>query len=80
MRGFLDEDEADDRAKGRGGRMPVEVTLHLHHETDRAWLVSETGAGGDATWLAKSAAERGSGRDEFTWTLPEWLATARGWL
>ncbi|MFZ4605171.1 MAG: hypothetical protein ACOYM5_02835 [Caulobacter sp.] len=78
MRGFLSEDSVDPAMADPGPL--VEVALHLHAETDAAWLVSETGRRGDASWLHRRMAERGAGRREMTWTLPEGLAAARGWL
>jgi hypothetical protein len=59
----------------------LDITVQLHHETDRAILVSDDGGPDKAVWLAKSQIEftpvRGqSGVIEVT--LPEWLATERG--
>jgi len=77
VRGFLDDDADDDAVRRGQTGAPVEVALTLHHETERAWAVSD---GGAVHWLPKSMATRGDGREEFTWTMPEWLANARGWL
>ena len=55
----------------------VELTLQLHHETDRAILVSD----GDAkVWLAKSQCEHSPANERgiVQVTLPEWLATEKG--
>lgn len=59
----------------------VDLTMHLHAETDAAILVSDDGDKARAVWLPKSQIEfernRGPG---FTVevTMPEWLATEKG--
>ncbi len=73
MRGFRDEDRVEKSTL-------TDLALHLHHETPDAWLLSDTGLRPDAKWLPKSQAERGSGRYETIWTMPEWIATDRGWV
>ena len=60
--------------------LPVQVAFRLHHETDKAWLVSPPGNPAAAGWLPKSKASRGVGRDEYVWTMPDWMARDRGWL
>ena len=66
------------RPTARGGS--IDITLHLHLDRDLSWLVSDTGDLADAKWLPKSQAQRGEGRDEFVWTMPEWIAVDRGWV
>lgn len=58
----------------------VDVNVIKHHETDKAWLVSDTGDREAAVWIAKSQAEIEpdySGKCHVL-TLPEWLATEKG--
>ena len=61
--------------------------LYVHRETERAWLVSETGDDSDATiWLPKSQVEtdeRNVAIDKqestiYEFTVPEWLAREKG--
>lgn len=71
----------------------VDLTVALHHATDKAVLVSETGEESKAKWLPKSKVEieetgkrlqgvnrRGQIQDfpVVTVTLPEWLALDKG--
>ena len=69
-RGFLDDDDRALRSD------LVDIALYLHHETAKAWLLSETGDPARAEWLAKSQAEGSGG----VWTMPEWVARKRGWM
>lgn len=48
----------------------IDCAVHLHTETEKAWLVSDTGVRADAVWVPKSQAELEDG----VLTLPEWLA------
>lgn len=48
----------------------IDCAVHLHHETERAMLVSDTGDKRDAVWIPKSQAELADG----VLTIPEWLA------
>jgi hypothetical protein len=57
----------------------IEVAVEIHHETERALLVSDTGDREDAVWIPKSqieAREEVSGVTEIS--LPEWLALEKG--
>lgn len=56
----------------------IDLELHLHHETDRAVLVSDTGDKADAVWLPKSQVEIAEWGAHHMVTLPEWLAEERG--
>lgn len=56
----------------------VDIDLHLHHETDRAVLVSETGDKNDAVWLPLSQIEIESESGFIVVSLPEWLAQEKG--
>lgn len=80
--GRLDRDIVDRavRETGRSVRL-TDLLLHIHQETQRAWLVSITGAHDAAVWLPKSEVEveRRPGHPHLAdVTLPEWLATERG--
>jgi hypothetical protein len=58
----------------------TDVAVQLHRETDKAWLVSDTGNRTDAVWIPKSQAELEpdyAGKCHVL-TLPEWLATEKG--
>lgn len=66
-RGFLTDDEA-----GRSDL--IEVAVQLHHETAKAWLVSDDGDRDNAVWIPKSQAELADG----VLTLPDWLAKDKG--
>jgi len=54
----------------------VQLTLHIHHETERAFLASTDGERKNAKWLPKSqigdVEEKGSNLIEVT--VPHWLA------
>ncbi|MBL4766306.1 MAG: hypothetical protein JKY94_01035 [Rhodobacteraceae bacterium] len=56
----------------------VDIAVEKHHETEGAWLVSDTGRGEDGVWVPKSQAELFEDRGMFTLTLPEWLAIEKG--
>lgn len=53
----------------------IDVAVALHHETDKAWLVSDDGDKNKAVWIPKSQAEIADQGEAFILTLPEWLAT-----
>jgi hypothetical protein len=57
----------------------VEVDIVLHHETDKAYLVSTDGKRDKAVWIPKSQCQQVDGEGQH-WTLemPEWLAIDRG--
>lgn len=57
----------------------TDVSVMLHHETEKAILVSDDGEKSKAIWLPKSQVEfvhKQRGMIEVT--LPEWLATDKG--
>lgn len=56
----------------------VDIEVQLHHETEKAWLVSDTGNSKDAVWIPKSQAELEQFGDGHTITCPEWLAIEKG--
>lgn len=52
----------------------IEVAAEIHHETEKAWLLFD---GEREEWVPKSQAEdNGDG----TFTMPEWLAAAKGFI
>ena len=57
----------------------VDITVHIHHETEKAWLVSDTGDRDDAVWLPKSVVEV-QDKDGFIAeiSLPEDMAQEKG--
>lgn len=66
-RGFLDDDVA------RKSDL-IDCAVQLHHETPKAWLVSDDGDRTKAVWIPKSQAEFENG----ILTMPEWLAKEKG--
>lgn len=58
----------------------IDIVVQLHHETERAVLVSDTGVRDDAVWLPKSQIEYVAGPKPGTIevTCPEWLAIDKG--
>lgn len=52
----------------------IDINVHLHHETDKAVLVSDTGDKDDAVWLPKSQIEIEPDAATHVVSLPEWLA------
>ena len=61
-------------------REVIDVTLRMHHETEKAFLVSDDGDKDKAVWIPKSQCERGDakGAGIYEFTLPEWLALDKG--
>ena len=56
----------------------VDMTVHLHQETEMAVFVSDTADEADAVWLPRSKIEIVKSGDVYEVTLPEWLAIERG--
>jgi hypothetical protein len=60
----------------------VELTLYLHHETDAAYLVSDSGEESEAVWLPKKFVEQGERRHKkdamYEFSVAEWLAQREG--
>lgn len=57
----------------------VDVTMQLHHETDKAILVSDSGEREKAVWLPLSKIEiERKPKAVVVVTLPEWLAIEKG--
>lgn len=55
-----------------------DVDVTLHHETEKALLISVTGDRDDAVWVANSMCELDRTGKIFQLTLPQWLATEKG--
>lgn len=51
----------------------IDVAVELHHETEKAWLVSDSGVREHAVWIPKSQAELATVGGCHTLTAPEWL-------
>lgn len=56
----------------------IDLTVHLHHETEGAVMVSDTADPADAVWLPKSQIEIEEDGAVHTVSLPEWLAKEKG--
>jgi len=58
----------------------VDLSVHLHFATVKAWLVSDTGDSADAVWIPHSQGELEQDPDgrSYTLTCPEWLAKEKG--
>jgi hypothetical protein len=54
----------------------IDLTLQLHHETAKAFLVSDDWDEANAVWIPKSQCEQGpaKGKGTYEFTMPEWLA------
>ncbi len=57
----------------------VDVTVHVHHQTDKAILVSDDGERDGAVWLPLSQVEVEMTKPPIAEvTMPEWLAKDKG--
>ena len=54
----------------------IDCAVQLHHETEKAWLVSDSGERDKAVWIPKSQAEFDEA--DSVMTLPQWLAKDKG--
>lgn len=57
----------------------IDITMQIHHRTERAVLASDDGDKDKAVWLPLSQVEvsmKGGGFAEIT--MPEWLAVEKG--
>lgn len=62
---------------------PVELSIFIHVQTEKALLVSEDGDEGQAVWLPKSqltslTMDREGETGTATIEIPEWLAIKKG--
>jgi hypothetical protein len=59
----------------------VDIELQLHHETDKAILVSDDGDRERAVWLAKALVEiEPKKRGIVVVTMPDWMARDKGFV
>lgn len=63
----------------------TEMTLYLHKDVEKAWLVSQNKKEIDAKWLPKSqceVVERREGKHpiEMNIIVPDWLLVEKGFL
>lgn len=57
----------------------TDVTMHLHHQTANAILVSDDGDKEKAIWLPKSQVEFTEPKNNITEvTMPTWIAKEKG--
>ena len=57
----------------------IEITVMIHHKTDRGVLVSDTGQEDDAVWLPLAKIDIEPRRNGFAQiSVPEWLAKREG--
>lgn len=57
----------------------IDVTVELHHQTDKAVLVSDTGNREEAVWLPKSSIEiERQPNGTYIVSAPEWLLHDKG--
>lgn len=56
----------------------IDVSVMLHHETEKAWLVSDDGEKDNGVWIPKSQAELEKDGNIYVLSLPEWLAKDKG--
>ena len=75
MRDLFGEEIDDGPAAGE-----VALSLVLHDQGPKAWLLGEGIDRREARWVPKSEVKRGEGRDENVWSMPRWLARDRGWM
>lgn len=80
-RGFYDDDTPrDDRAQKSD---LIDVTVTIHAETEKAWLMSDDGTKARAKWVPKSQGEydpTSAAPHIGTLTCPEWLAKEKGFI
>lgn len=59
----------------------IDLTVHLHHSTEKAILVSDDGDKKKAVWVPKSQIEIDEDQSKgsmITFACPEWLAKDKG--
>lgn len=83
-RGFLDEEDEPRRESDRARRSDlIDVTVTIHAETAKAWLMSDDGTKERAKWVPKSQGEfepTTIATHIGTLTCPEWLAKEKGFI
>jgi len=55
----------------------IDLSLMVHHVTEKAVLLSDTGEVSKAKWCPLSQVENNG---DGTWTMPEWLAKEKGFI
>lgn len=67
---------------GRDRDEMLELELHLHHQTDWSWLVSDDGKRDRAVWLPRSVVDRGVRTSRraptYKFDVPRWMAEREG--
>lgn len=58
----------------------IDIAVHLHHETAKAWLVSDTGERDRAVWIPKSQGELEPKGSVHILTVPERLAVEKRFM
>lgn len=57
----------------------VDIDVHLHHKTDKAWLISDDGDRARAVWVSMEHCELLKKRGAIhIATMPEWQAFEKG--
>ncbi len=60
----------------------VDIDVHLHHKTEKAFLISDDGDRKNAVWVPKEHCElepkRGAGPNIHVATMPTWQALEKG--
>lgn len=80
-RGFLDDDATREEYAQKSDLIDVTVTIHA--ETAKAWLMSDDGTKARAKWVPKSQGEydpTDAAPYIGTLTCPEWLAKEKGFI
>lgn len=64
-----------------------ELVVYLHHETEKAWLVSQTNERSDAKWVPKYLKDGSpfceleqAGANDCILSIPKWLAQEKGFV
>lgn len=59
----------------------ADIEVYVHFETEKAFLVSDTGDKEDAQWIPKTKCEVDYTKKPYaTLTCEEWLAQEKGWI
>jgi len=60
---------------------PVELELHIHHETEKAYLLSDDEVKKNAKWAPKSNLDiQEQDGLNMVVSMPAWLAKKNGWV
>ena len=60
----------------------IDIEVHVHHKTEKAVFISDTGDKADAEWvpLSQIEIEEDPKNSIATVTMPEWLAKEKGFI